>query len=92
MGVTLKGQLICKNEGEAALVRAALDEHISLTRAEPGCLSFDVTQSDDPLIWDVAEEFTDPAAFEAHQARTRASDWGERTKGITRMYLVKGMP
>ena len=75
MGVTLTGTLRCANRDEAARVQAALPEHIALTRAEPGCLSFEVTPSDDPLIWSVSEEFTTPAAFEAHQTRAKASIW-----------------
>jgi len=92
MGVTLTGTLRCTSEAQAARVRAALDKHIRLTRAEPGCISFDVTPTTDPLIWHVAEEFTDPEAFEAHQARAGASDWAEQTKDIARDYQIKGMP
>jgi quinol monooxygenase YgiN len=92
MGVILNGTLRCADEGEAARVRAALPEHVRLTRAETGCVSFSVTVTDDPLVWQVAEEFTDPAAFEAHQTRAAASEWAVTTKGIAREYTVKGMP
>ena len=92
MGVTLNGFLRCENPDEAARVRAALPDHIRLTRAEQGCLSFEVTQTPNPLVWAVAEEFTDPAAFEAHQARAQASDWALATKGIARDYQIRGMP
>lgn len=92
MGVTLNGYLRCATDAEAARVRAALPEHVRLTRAEPGCLRFDVTPTDDPLVWAVSEEFTDPAAFEAHQARAAASEWARDTQGIVRDYTVTGMP
>ncbi|WP_147105593.1 putative quinol monooxygenase [Tateyamaria sp. syn59] len=92
MGVTLDGLLRCASEDEAARVRAALPEHIRLTKAEPGCMRFDVLATDDPLVWTVSEEFTDPAAFEAHQARAAASDWARETAGIARDYKIKGMP
>ncbi|MEW9920777.1 putative quinol monooxygenase [Marimonas sp. MJW-29] len=91
MGVTLNGYLRCANDAEAARVRAALEEHIRLTRAEPGCISFEVTATEDPLVWRVAEEFTDPAAFKAHQARAAASAWAQETKGIARDYTVEGL-
>lgn len=91
MGVTLTGQLICASAAEAARVRAALDAHIRLTRAEPGCLSFTVVPTDDPLIWQVDEAFTDAAAFEAHQARAEGSDWARQTAGIERRYTVNGL-
>ena len=89
--VTLTGTLICTTEDEAVRVRAALDTHIGLTRAEIGCLSFEVTQTDDPMIWAVSERFVDPASFEAHQTRTGASDWAIETKGIARDYKIIGL-
>ena len=89
MGVIrLTGQLICADERQTALVAAHLREHIRLTRAEPGYISFEVRQSADPLVWDVAEVFSSRAAFEAHQARAAASAWGRATKGIERQYVI----
>lgn len=92
MGVTLDGILRCATEAEAARVRAALPEHVRLTRAEPGCTRFDVLPTDDPFVWTVSEAFTDPGAFEAHQSRTSKSDWAQETAGIAREYAIKGMP
>lgn len=88
MVVRLIGRLICANGEQAAKVRQHLPDHLRLTRAEPGCLSFDVVPTNDPLIWEVNETFTDRAAFDTHQARVRASDWGTQTIGITRDYEV----
>ena len=87
--IALTGRLICRDGAEAALVRAHLPEHIRLTRAEPGCLSFEVSQSADPLVWSVAELFESRAAFAAHQARAGASAWGRATHGIKRDYAVE---
>jgi quinol monooxygenase YgiN len=86
--IRLTGQLICANEGQAALVAAYLPEHVRLTLDEAGCHSFEVRQSADPLVWDVAEVFSSRAAFEAHQARAAASAWGQATKGIERQYVI----
>lgn len=91
MGVTLTGQLICKDAAEASRVRAALADHIRLTRAEPGCLSFEVVQTDDPLVWQVDEAFTDAPAFTAHQTRASTSEWAAQTAGIERKYKVNGL-
>ncbi len=66
----------------------ALPAHIRLTRAEAGCVSFDVTPTQDPLIWDVCEIFTNRAAFDAHQARSAASNWAAETAGIRRDYTM----
>jgi len=86
--IRLTGQLLCADKGQAALVVAHLPDHIRLTRTEAGCISFEVRQSADPLVWEVAEVFSDRAAFEAHQERTAASAWGRATKGIERQYVI----
>ena len=71
-------------------VTAALPAHVALTRAESGCLSFDVTPDPThPGRFTVAERFTDRAAFDAHQARAGASPWAEVTAGIARAYQVE---
>ncbi|HCL64436.1 MAG TPA: antibiotic biosynthesis monooxygenase [Rhizobium sp.] len=71
-------------------VRAALPEHIRLTLAEPGCLSFQVTESDSVAGRLVASEvFVDQAAFDAHQQRTKASAWFGITAGIQRDYAIR---
>lgn len=87
--VRLTGWLICASDAEAAAVRAHLPMHIALTRAEPGCLAFDVTEAG-PLAWRVEERFRDQAAFDAHQDRTRASAWYAATAGVERRYQIEG--
>lgn len=89
--VTLNGTLTCATADELARVHANVDTHIALTRAEVGCLSFEVVQTDDPMVWSVAERFTDAAAFEAHQTRTSASDWARETRGMVRAYTTTGL-
>ena len=89
--IKLVGQLICHNDAEVALVKKHLTRHLELTRAEPGCLAFDVVQTEDPLVWNVAERFQDTDAFHFHQARVTASDWGRATAAIKRSYTVTGL-
>lgn len=72
-------------------MQAHLPEHIARTRAEPGCLSFTVEPAAD-LVWTVAEDFVDRAAFAAHQARVQASDWGRATREIRRDYAITETP
>lgn len=86
--VRLSGRLICASDEEDALVRELLPAHVEATRAEPGCLSFQVRPADESLEWLVDEEFASVEAFEAHQRRMRASQWGERTAGIARRYTI----
>lgn len=70
-------------------VRAALPDHIALTRAEPGCLSFEVVEdADKPGRFLVSEVFVDQDAFDAHQARTKQSSWATVTSGIPRDYAI----
>lgn len=71
-------------------VRAALPEHIRLTRAEPGCLRFEVTQDpNEPTHFRVSEVFADRAAFEGHQSRAGASAWAIVTAGMPRHYTIR---
>ncbi|XBH22783.1 antibiotic biosynthesis monooxygenase [Jonesiaceae bacterium BS-20] len=89
--IRLTGQLICKSANEVAIVMEFLPVHIELTRAEPGCISFEVEQGPNPLIWAVAETFQDAESFALHQARVKASKWGRATAGIERNYTVIGL-
>jgi len=89
--VRLTGRLVCATDAEQAIVARLLPEHIALTRAEPGCIRFEVTQIEGSLIWRVEERFAGAASFHAHQARVAASEWGHATHGIAREYVVEGL-
>jgi len=70
-----------------AEVKAALGAHIELTRAEPGCIFFNVDPCPDVSgRFLVSEAFTDEIAFKAHQTRASASPWAEVSAGIPREY------
>lgn len=89
MTVYLDGYLDVPND-RLEEVLAALPQHITLTRAEPGCLKFEVlpcAQVPGRLI--VAEQFDNQTAFDAHQQRTKASPWFEITSGIPRHYTIR---
>ncbi len=90
MTVTLSGFLLCRSLEEADRVAALLPEHVRLTRAEPGCVRFEVWRSHaDPYRFAVSEGFRDCAAFLAHQARAATTLWGRATKGIPRDYVIR---
>jgi len=92
MLVTLTGHIKVP-EIDLDVVRAELATHIALTRDEPGCLVFDVkADSDDPTIFHVYEQFSDPMSFTAHQERVRSSEWGFITANAKRHYEISGMP
>ena len=79
--------------GRREAIAAALPLHIALTRAETGCLRFDVIpDADIEGRYNVSELFTDRASFEAHQDRIRSSDWGEISSGIPRDYTIRDIP
>lgn len=89
--VRLTGQLVCRSAEEVRAVSAHLAEHVALTRAEPGCVRFDVVPAGDGATWQVDEVFTTTAAFRAHQARVAASTWGRETAAVERRYTVVGV-
>ena len=87
--VTLVGYIVVREE-DLESVLAELPTHIALTRAEPGCISFEVTPSKHGSgQFDVAEAFTNRAAFERHQERVKTSRWGELTVNVARHYVVE---
>jgi quinol monooxygenase YgiN len=87
--IRLRGQLICMTEDEALAVRTHLPDRLSLTRAEPGCLTFDIDPTDDPMVFEVMETFRTRDDFNAHQTRTRTSAWFQATRSILRDFRVE---
>ncbi|WP_353472525.1 antibiotic biosynthesis monooxygenase [Salipiger sp. H15] len=82
--VQLTGRMTAPVE-RCAEVRAAMAEHIRLSRAEAGCLYFELRETD-PGVFEVSELFQSRAAFDAHQERTRASAWFRITGDLPRDY------
>lgn len=84
--ITLMGQIDVPKD-RLTEVSAALPLHIKLSRAETGCLIFNVTPNPDHKgRFDVYEEFSNRATFDAHQKRVASSAWGQITQGIPRSY------
>ncbi|MBT0724970.1 antibiotic biosynthesis monooxygenase [Rosenbergiella sp. S61] len=86
--IILSGFLRCRTPEESQIVSHYLPAHQQLSRAEVGCLTFSVTQTSDPLVWCVEESFRDKHAFDVHQQRVAASEWGGKTGGIVRDYTI----
>lgn len=82
--IALSGVLRCADTAELMAVLTHLPTHLAASRAEPGCLHFDIAQTDDPLVWQVEELFADEPALAAHKARTMASPWAAATQQIAR--------
>lgn len=86
--IRLTGTVTCTTPDDCWVIETYLPEHIRLSRAEPGCLTFDVVQTADPMVWHLDETYTDQAAFDAHQTRNRASVWWEKSQRIVRDFKV----
>lgn len=80
----LSGTLSVPEAGLAA-ARAALPEHERLTRAEPGCVKFNVSEIQ-PGVFSVEETFKDEAAFAAHRERARNTTWAAAAANAVRDY------
>lgn len=86
--IHVTGSLICANDAQRQIVLAYLPAHIAASRAEPGCVKFDVQPTDDPLVWQLDECFASAGDFAAHQQRTKASLWGQVSSEIGRDYTL----
>ncbi len=86
--IHLQGHIDVPSDRMKAVTTAVVD-HISLTRSEAGCISFEVTPSPDVNgRFLVNEVFINQAAFDHHQARAKASPWAEISKGLPREYTI----
>jgi len=64
-------------------VASILAQHVSPTRAEPGCRSFLVNRSeDDPDRFVLYEQYEDEAAFQAHRTTLLAERTWERDRRV----------
>ena len=89
--VQLSGLLVCESEEDAKIIKDFLPEHMRLSQEEEGCMSFDVSPTENPLVWRVQERFRDAEAFGFHQQRTRVSAWWAATAHIPRKFEVIGL-
>ncbi|MTH77463.1 GNAT family N-acetyltransferase [Paracoccus aestuariivivens] len=85
--IALSGHLTCADMSQMMLALDLLPDHVALSRAEPANLRFDLSQTEDPLVWRLDELFADADAFAAHQARTKDSVWGKRSTSIKRDFV-----
>ena len=89
MPLTLTGFLICRTLDEADRVSALIPAHVTATRAELGCLDYEIWRSmADPVCFAVRAVYRDRDALAAHQVRTTGNDWGRTTNGATRDFRI----
>ncbi|XPV67379.1 MAG: putative quinol monooxygenase [Halarcobacter sp.] len=88
--VTLKGFILVP-KSQLELIKSELVNHKRITCEESGCITFRVTQNpENPLRFDVYEEFSNKVAFEYHQKRVKESHWGKLTANVERHYEILG--
>ncbi len=88
--ITLTGTITIPTAEQPAIL-PLLDVHVRLTLAEQGCIRFSVTRdAENPERFRVDEAFVDGAAFDAHQKRTRESEWGVETAHLARDFVKSG--
>lgn len=86
--ICLTGTLLVP-ETDRPMVATLLPAHCAASRAEPGCLFFQVVPDHcNPGRWLVAERFADKASFDAHQISARVSEWGRATAHLERQYQI----
>jgi len=79
-------------EDDLKSVTLALQAHIRLTRQEPDCMDFRVSQDKEIRTqFHVFETFASPAAFRRHQARMKNSEWALVTQNAERRYWTVGL-
>ena len=90
MGVVKLTGHIDVPDADIEMVQTFAPEHIRLSRAEKGCLKFELWQdADNPNIFRLDEAFKDRAAFEVHSARAKASEWGQVSAHLTRHFTIE---
>lgn len=86
--IMLRGTLTVPSADLDAVLQA-LPEHMDATRAETGCLEFNVMQrTDEPSIFDVYEVYSERNALDRHQMRLKQTAWAEASRNAERDYCV----
>ncbi len=82
--VLLTGTMTCA-PSEVDDVLSVMADHIRKSRAEAGCMQFELWQDElTPTAFHVSEVFLSEAAFAKHQERTQGSDWWRITRHMSR--------
>jgi quinol monooxygenase YgiN len=77
---------------QAELVRSELEKLIPLTRAEEGCVQYDLhLNNSDPAHFLFFENWATRDAFEAHMKTAHIAGYLEATEGAVDQFIVKEM-
>lgn len=81
--LALSDDITCSDMAQLMALLMHAETHVAATRAEPGCLYYEIAQTADPMVWRVEGLFHDAAALEFHRKRTAAGPWAV-TAGLSR--------
>lgn len=83
---------IVANEDKIELVRAELLKLIALTRAEEGCINYDLHQdNDNPTHFVFYENWTSKELLQAHLASQHIADYVAATEGSVAQFTLNEM-
>lgn len=88
----IMGGYVIAPEDDLPNILSEMPKHIALSRAEPGCVRFDLWQDDiDPMKLHMIEIFKDLNAAEFHRDRMKHTNWKKAAANIERDYCYIGV-
>ncbi|NOI57898.1 putative quinol monooxygenase [Vibrio coralliilyticus] len=89
--LTIIANIIAK-EGQVELVKAELIKLIDKTRAEDGCINYDLHQdNDNPAHFVFHENWASEAALDTHLASTHIADYVAAVDGAVETFTINRM-
>ena len=80
------------NPGQIGLVKAELEKLIPVTRAEEGCINYDLHQgNDDPAHFTFYENWESREMWQAHMRSSHLAAYMEATDGAVAEFTVSEM-
>ncbi len=83
---------IIANDDKIELVKAELEKLIDITRAEPGCINYDLHQdNENPAHFLVFENWESRELWQTHMANTHLQESMAATEGAVASFTVNEM-
>lgn len=83
---------IVANEDKIELVKAELLKLINITRAEEGCINYDLHQdNENPAHFTFYENWTSRELWQTHMGNTHLAEYMAATKGCVATFILNEM-